>query len=565
MRSKSILIVVMVVLFAVTAQALAVPMGTAFTYQGRIIDANSPADGLYDFKFKLYDDANTITGNQMGSDVNKPDVDVIDGYFTLELDFSGSVFDGNSIWLEIDVRPGESNDPNAFITLSPRQEVTPTPYALHTRGMFLDELSNNTFVGFDAGANNTTSHDNTFVGQEAGFWNTEGNYNTFSGFKAGFSNTTGSYNTFSGTRAGHLNSTGGGNTFSGYEAGYYNTEGGHNTFLGRFAGFSNTTSSYNTIVGSDAGRYNTTGNTNTFLGSNAGHSNTTGSYNTFVGTAAGILNTTGSWNTFLGKNAGGTNTTGKHNAAIGPYANYYNQEGSRNTIIGYEAGKGVVDHNMSGNVFLGYRAGSNETDSNKLYIANSEVDPPLIYGEFDTGKIGIGTMSPAATIDVNGTLALENGPPINEVSTDGTLEDNSDLAVPTEQAVKTYVDSQVVSAGVGVVPVGGITAWLKSYPNTPSLPDRWVECNGQTLTDSNSPYDGQVLPDLNGGSGTQRFLRGATASGVTGGSENHTHGVTSSGFPHGTGSNLPTSNTNQTLQTSTLPSYYEVVWIMRIK
>jgi len=62
----------------------AAPMGTAFTYQGRLIDANSAAEGLYDFQFKLYDDANTVTGNQVGSDVNEPDLDVIDGYFTLE-------------------------------------------------------------------------------------------------------------------------------------------------------------------------------------------------------------------------------------------------------------------------------------------------------------------------------------------------------------------------------------------------------------------------------------------------------------------------------------------------
>jgi len=32
---------------------------------------------------------------------------------------------------------------------------------------------------------------------------------------------------------------------------------------------------------------------------------------------------------------------------------------------------------------------------------------------------------------------------VNEFSTDGTLVDNSDLAIPTEQAVKTYVDAQV--------------------------------------------------------------------------------------------------------------------------
>ena len=83
------------------------PIGTAFTYQGRLIDANNAADGLYDFQFKLYD-AN-VAGTQKGGILNIGEVDVIDGYFTTELDFS-NVFDGNDRWLQIGVRAGELND-----------------------------------------------------------------------------------------------------------------------------------------------------------------------------------------------------------------------------------------------------------------------------------------------------------------------------------------------------------------------------------------------------------------------------------------------------------------------
>ncbi len=109
----------------------AAPVGTAFTYQGHLYDANYVANGLYDFQFKLFDDP--CTGSQLSNDVNKPDVDVIDGYFTVELDFGGSVFDGDARWLEIGVRPGEMNDPCEYTVLSPRQEVTPTPYALYAK------------------------------------------------------------------------------------------------------------------------------------------------------------------------------------------------------------------------------------------------------------------------------------------------------------------------------------------------------------------------------------------------------------------------------------------------
>jgi len=108
----------------------AAPMGTTFTYQGHLYDANYAANGLYDFQFKLYD-ANS-EGVQLGSDVNKPDVDVIDAYFTVELDFNDpNAFNGDARWLEIGVRPGELEDPNVYAVLLPRQEVTPTPYAIY--------------------------------------------------------------------------------------------------------------------------------------------------------------------------------------------------------------------------------------------------------------------------------------------------------------------------------------------------------------------------------------------------------------------------------------------------
>ena len=107
----------------------AAPMGTAFTYQGRLIDANNAAEDLYDFQFNLYDDANTITGNQLGDAIDINELNVIDGYFTVELNFGSGIFTGNARWLEIGVRPGDST--GGFTTLSPRQEVTPTPYAIY--------------------------------------------------------------------------------------------------------------------------------------------------------------------------------------------------------------------------------------------------------------------------------------------------------------------------------------------------------------------------------------------------------------------------------------------------
>ena len=64
-----------------------------------------------------------------------------------------------------------------------------------------------------------------------------------------------------------------------------------------------------------------------------------------------------------------------------------------------------------------------------------------LFIEKSTGRVGIGTIQPAVKLEVNGHFKLKNGASINEFSTDGTLSDNSHNAVPTEQAVKTYVDA----------------------------------------------------------------------------------------------------------------------------
>jgi hypothetical protein len=48
----------------------------------------------------------------------------------------------------------------------------------------------------------------------------------------------------------------------------------------------------------------------------------------------------------------------------------------------------------------------------------------------------------------------------------------------------------------GLVPIGGVIAWLKSFSNVPALPDEYVELNGQVLSDAQSPLNGQTLPNL---------------------------------------------------------------------
>jgi hypothetical protein len=113
------------------ADATASALGAAFTYQGRLDQNGVPANGSYDFQFRLYDAL--TSGNQVpnGTTVVAVTRTVTNGIFTADLDFGALTFDGNARWLEIQVRPAASG---AFATLSPRQPLTPAPYALFALG-----------------------------------------------------------------------------------------------------------------------------------------------------------------------------------------------------------------------------------------------------------------------------------------------------------------------------------------------------------------------------------------------------------------------------------------------
>ena len=170
-----------------------------------------------------------------------------------------------------------------------------------------------------------------------------------------------------GSSEGYVNQPGYGITSAGQGAGkgsYGSTIFGYNaSSLSR--GYSNA------IFGSAAG-YGNTGTAVVLIGSNAGRSNN-GSNNTFVGNSSGYQNRYGSNNTFLGSNSGFKNVYGR------------------------------------GNVFIGYQAGYGVTESHRLYIENSNAKVPLIYGEFDTNKVGVNTnaVPTGYTFAVNGKTIAE--------------------------------------------------------------------------------------------------------------------------------------------------------------
>ena len=104
-------------------------IGTAFTYQGQLKNASGPVNDHCDFQFSLWDSPANLTG-QIGTTQAKPDITVNNGFFTVPLDFGASAFGGEARWLEITVRcPAGSG---SFVTLAPRQSITPAPYAMYS-------------------------------------------------------------------------------------------------------------------------------------------------------------------------------------------------------------------------------------------------------------------------------------------------------------------------------------------------------------------------------------------------------------------------------------------------
>lgn len=100
---------------------------TSISYQGSLEDEGSPANGNYNFKFRLYDSG--TLGNQLGNELTRTNITVTDGIFTItNLDF-GANFIGTTIWLEIDVRQGVLGE---YTTLSPRQRVSSSPTSLRS-------------------------------------------------------------------------------------------------------------------------------------------------------------------------------------------------------------------------------------------------------------------------------------------------------------------------------------------------------------------------------------------------------------------------------------------------
>jgi hypothetical protein len=107
---------------------------TALTYQGRLDSAGAPVSGRFTLGFSLW--SAPAGGVQVAGPITFADQLITEGLFSEELDFGAAAFNNDDRWLAVSV----DGTP-----LQPRQKVTRAPYAIQTRGIFVnDDLS---FVG----------------------------------------------------------------------------------------------------------------------------------------------------------------------------------------------------------------------------------------------------------------------------------------------------------------------------------------------------------------------------------------------------------------------------------
>jgi hypothetical protein len=347
MKTKLHHLFIALLLFAGVNRAAA--QGTAFTYQGQLQANGSPASGTYNLTFTLFN--TNITGVPIAGPVMTNGVIATNGLFTVQIDFGSGMFTGTNYWLQIGV---ETNGASPFMTLTPRQQLTPVPYAIFA------ESSSNLLGSLPVAQLSGTV---PLAQLPAAVVTNNETSVTLSNVTL-----TGTLNLPS---AGTINAGGSSLLFADSADDFY--------------------------AGPGAGSVAISATDSTGIGYGSLSSNSNGVNNTAIGYLSLNNNTNGSFNVASGGRALFSNTSGNNNAAYGRRALEDNTSGSDNTAVGFEA----LDANPGGsnNIALGYLAGSGFGNNE---ISNIDIGNPGLGGDNNIIRIGSGQTSAFIAGVING-------------------------------------------------------------------------------------------------------------------------------------------------------------------
>src|SRR5437879_10759326 len=266
-RYPFILLVVALTMGASTAFA----QTSSFTYQGRLTDGGTPANGNYDLQFALFDSLSG--GAQVGSTQTLNTVAVSIGVFTVSLDFGANAFTGANRFLEISARPTGGS----FTLLTPRQQVTSTPYAIRSA----NASSADTATNATNATNATTATNATQLGGIAASQYVQTNDSRLSDPRPPTPGSSNYIQNSASAQAGSNFNISGNGTAGGTLSG--NTVNATTQFNLNGSRILSNAGIDNLFAGTSAGAANTTGFANTFFGSQAGQSNTIRCCNAFFG------------------------------------------------------------------------------------------------------------------------------------------------------------------------------------------------------------------------------------------------------------------------------------------
>lgn len=294
--------------------------------------------------------------------------------------------------------------------------------------------------------------------------------NTALGYRALSSTTTGAANTAIGYQALASDTSGQVNTAIGVYALNANSRGQANTAVGSAALTSVTTGNNNTAVGQAALFFHLKNDGNTALGSNALQNDTTGFSNTAIGLFSMYLNSNGTYNTAVGRESLRSHLVNSNNTAVGSLALYNDVSGIENTVVGYNAfavnatgtsnsALGAYTNLVAGNLTnataIGYRAMAGQSNSLVLGSING------VNSSLADTKVGIGTTTPTAIIDVNGNFKIgKNGTVNNEVIKVSILKSIATVAAVSSNVETFTVTNAQIGSTVYVSPDSGLADGL---------------------------------------------------------------------------------------------------------